>query len=166
MKDPKDLTPEEMEKLYAVIETSAGSIKFKFFPREAPGHCRNFIALAQKGFYNGLIFHRVIEGFMIQGGCPKGTGTGGPGYTIKAEFSKLPHLDGSVSMARSQDPNSAGCQFFICLGKQAFLDGQYSVFGQVTEGLEVVHKIGSTPTGAQDRPKQNQVMKKVSIEGL
>lgn len=166
MKDPKDLTAEEMAKLTAVIETSAGTIKFKFFPNEAPGHCRNFIALAQKGFYNNLIFHRVIEGFMIQGGCPKGTGTGGPGYQIKAEFNKNPHLDGTVSMARANDPDSAGSQFFICLDKQSFLDGKYSVFGQVTEGLEVVHKIGSTPTGAQDRPKQDQKMLKVSIEGL
>lgn len=166
MKDPKDLTAEEMAKLTAVIETSAGTIKFKFFPNEAPGHCRNFIALAQKGFYNNLIFHRVIEGFMIQGGCPKGTGTGGPGYQIKAEFNKNPHLDGTVSMARANDPDSAGSQFFICLDKQSFLDGKYSVFGQVTEGLEVVHKIGATPTGAQDRPKQDQKMLKVSIEGL
>ena len=164
MKDAKDLTVEEMEKLTAVIETSAGTIKFKFFPKEAPGHCRNFIALAQKGFYNNLIFHRVIEGFMIQGGCPKGTGTGGPGYQIKAEFNKKPHVDGTVSMARSNDPDSAGCQFFICLGKQAFLDGKYTAFGQVSDGIDVVHAIGSTPTGAQDRPKQNQVMKKVFIE--
>ena len=164
MKDAKDLTVEEMEKLTAAIETSAGTIKFKFFPKEAPGHCRNFIGLAQKGFYNNLIFHRVIEGFMIQGGCPKGTGTGGPGYNIKAEFSQRSHVDGTVSMARSNDPDSAGCQFFICLGKQSFLDGKYTVFGQVSEGLDVVHKIGSTPTGAQDRPKQNQMMKKVTIE--
>jgi peptidyl-prolyl cis-trans isomerase B (cyclophilin B) len=161
-----DLTPEQIEGLTAVIETEAGTIKFKFFPFDAPGHCNNFIALARKGFYNGLIFHRVIEGFMIQGGCPHGKGTGGPGYKIKAEFNSRPHLDGTVSMARSQDPDSAGSQFFICHGKQAFLDGKYTVFGQVVEGLETVHAIARTPTGPGDRPVSPQVMKRVFIEGL
>jgi peptidyl-prolyl cis-trans isomerase B (cyclophilin B) len=161
-----DLKPEQMEKLTAVIETSQGTIKFKFFPREAPGHCNNFIKLAQQGFYNGLIFHRVIEGFMIQGGCPQGSGTGGPGWQIKAEFNEHPHVDGTVSMARSNDPDSAGSQFFICHGTQKFLDGKYTAFGQVSEGLEVVHTIAATKTVGNDRPVEKQVMKKVYIEGL
>jgi len=159
-----DLKPEQMEKMTAVIETSQGTIKFKFFAQDAPGHCNNFIALAQKGFYNGLIFHRVIQGFMIQGGCPQGKGTGGPGYKIKAEFNKNPHVDGTVSMARSNDPDSAGSQFFICDGKQSFLNGKYTAFGQVSEGLDVVHAIAQTKTGANDRPAEPQVMTKVYIE--
>jgi len=157
------LSVEEMKNMTAVLETNHGVIKFKFFPDQAPGHCRNFISLAQKGFYNNVIFHRVIKGFMIQGGDPKGTGTGGPGYTIKAEFSDQPHLKGTVSMARTNDPNSAGSQFFICLDRQAYLDRQYTVFGQVTEGQEFVDKIGSLPT-KNDRPVQDAVMKKVYIE--
>lgn len=161
-----DLKPEDMENLTAVIETSQGVIKFKFFPHDAPGHCNNFIKLAGENFYDGLIFHRVIKGFMIQGGCPQGTGTGGPGYHIKAEFNKKPHLDGTVSMARAQDPDSAGSQFFICLGTQDFLDGQYSAFGQVVEGLDVVHAIGSVKTDPRDRPLQEQKMERVYIEGL
>jgi peptidyl-prolyl cis-trans isomerase B (cyclophilin B) len=161
-----ELTAEDMEKLQAVIETGAGTIKLKFFPRQAPNHCKNFILLAEKGFYNNLVFHRVIKGFMIQGGDPQGTGTGGPGWNVDAEFSKLPHTKGTLSMARAQDPNSAGSQFFICLGTQSFLDNQYTVFGQVTSGQEAVDKIGATKTGAQDRPVQPQVMKKVSIEKI
>jgi len=161
-----ELTAEDMEKLQAVIETNAGTIKLKFFPRQAPNHCKNFILLAERGFYNNLIFHRVIKGFMIQGGDPQGTGTGGPGWNVDAEFSKLPHTKGTLSMARAQDPNSAGSQFFICLDKQAFLDGQYTVFGQVTSGQEAVDKIGATKTGAQDRPAVPQMMKKVSIEKI
>jgi cyclophilin family peptidyl-prolyl cis-trans isomerase len=162
----KALTPEAMEKLTAVIETSRGVMKFKFFPQVAPNHCRNFIKLAQSGFYNGTIFHRVISGFMIQGGDPKGTGTGGPGYTIKAEFSKQPHTEGTVAMARSADPDSAGSQFYICLAPQPGLDRNYTVFGQLSAGLEVLHSIGSTETDSRDRPKQEQKMNKVHIEGL
>ncbi|OGP58419.1 MAG: peptidylprolyl isomerase [Deltaproteobacteria bacterium RBG_13_61_14] len=155
-----------MEKLLAVIETNAGTIKLKFFPAQAPNHCKNFILLASRGFYNSLVFHRVIKGFMIQGGDPKGNGTGGPGWNVNAEFSKLPHNKGTLSMARAQDPNSAGSQFFICLERQAFLDGQYTVFGQVTSGQEAVDKIGAAKTGAGDRPLEPQVMKKVSIEKI
>ncbi len=125
----------------AVLETTKGVIKFRFFSADAPGTCKNFIDLANKGFYNGLTFHRVVPGFVIQGGDPLGTGAGGPGYNIKAEFNKNPHLDGTVAMARAQDPDSAGSQFYICLGPQSFLDGNYTTFGQVTEGLDVVHKI-------------------------
>jgi len=163
-KPVEQLTPDDMKKMIAVIETNFGTIRFKFFPDKAPNHCRNFISLARKGFYNNLIFHRVIKGFVIQGGDPNGDGTGGPGYTINAEFNDLPHLKGTVSMARGQDPNSAGSQFFICLDRQTFLDRQYTVFGQVISGQEVVDKIGSLPTGPNDRPLQDAVMKKVYIE--
>jgi len=165
-KKAEDLTVADMQKLQAVIETNQGTIKFKFFPEQAPNHCRNFIKLAQQGFYNGLIFHRVIAGFMIQGGDPQGNGSGGPGWHINAEFSNLPHLKGTVSMARTPDPNSAGSQFFICLAPQPRLDGQYTVFGQVSEGQEVVDKIGATRTGPGDRPLEPQVMKKVYIESI
>jgi peptidyl-prolyl cis-trans isomerase B (cyclophilin B) len=125
----------------AVIETNKGVIKFKFFEHDAPNTAANFIKLADKKFYDGLLWHRVEPGFVIQGGDPNGNGTGGPGYSIKAEFNKNPHLDGTVAMARAADPNSAGSQFYICLAALPSLDGQYTVFGQVTEGLDVVHKI-------------------------
>jgi peptidyl-prolyl cis-trans isomerase B (cyclophilin B) len=125
----------------AVIETTKGVIKFRFFTADAPKTCENFIKLAASNFYNGLTFHRVEPNFVIQGGDPAGNGTGGPGYNIKAEFNKNPHLDGTVAMARAQDPDSAGSQFYICLAAVPFLDGKYTVFGQVTEGLDVVHKI-------------------------
>ncbi|MFP4466600.1 MAG: peptidylprolyl isomerase [Candidatus Goldiibacteriota bacterium] len=125
----------------AVIETGKGIIKFSFYADDAPETSANFIKLAREGFYNGLNFHRVEPGFVIQGGCPKGDGTGGPGYEIKAEFNKQKHREGTVAMARSADPDSAGSQFYICLGPQPFLDRQYTVFGQVMEGLDVVHKI-------------------------
>jgi peptidylprolyl isomerase/peptidyl-prolyl cis-trans isomerase B (cyclophilin B) len=125
----------------AVIETKKGNIVFKFFPDDAPNTVDNFKKLANKGFYNGLIFHRVVPNFVIQGGDPKGNGTGGPGYNIKAEFNKKPHLNGTVAMARAQDPDSAGSQFYICLGPQSFLDGNYTVFGQVIEGIDIIHKI-------------------------
>ncbi len=159
-----DLTRDDMEKMVAVIETNQGTIKFRFFPDVAPNHCRNFIRLAKDGFYDGLIFHRVIKDFMIQGGCPKGTGGGGPGWSVNAEFSNKPHLKGTVSMARSTDPNSAGSQFFICLERTPHLDGKYTAFGQVTEGQEVVDKIGALPTDGRDRPMQEAKMEKVYIE--
>lgn len=162
----KELSPEDMKELKAVIETNRGIIKFRFFPEDAPDHCRNFIRLAMSHFYDGLIFHRVIDGFMIQGGCPDGTGTGGPGYTIDAEFNDRPHKPGTVSMARSRNPNSAGSQFFICLVRKPQLDGSYTVFGQVTEGMNVVKKIGKVETGRRNRPVQEQIMEKVYIEGL
>ncbi len=125
----------------AVIETNQGVIKFQFFPQDAPQTVENFIQLAKKGFYNGLLWHRVVPGFVIQGGDPQGDGSGGPGYTIKAEFNPRPHLAGTVAMARAADPDSAGSQFYICLAAQPFLDGKYTVFGQVTEGFDVVQKI-------------------------
>jgi peptidyl-prolyl cis-trans isomerase B (cyclophilin B) len=131
----------EQKEQIAVITTPKGVIKFKFFRDGAPNTVDNFVKLASKGFYNGLTFHRVVPGFVIQGGDPSGDGTGGPGYSIKAEFNSHPHLEGSVAMARSADPDSAGSQFYICLGAQPFLDGKYTVFGQVTEGMDVVQKI-------------------------
>ncbi len=123
------------------IETDFGVMKLELFHDLAPGHADSMLARAKDGFYSGLIFHRIIDGFMIQGGDPQGTGMGGAPYNLKAEFSDVPHIDGTLSMARSQDPNSASSQFFICLGKQAFLDGKYTVFGQVMEGMDVLHKI-------------------------
>lgn len=144
----------------AVIETSHGKIVIKFFPDIAPGHVENFKKLTKSGLYSGTIFHRVIPKFMIQGGDPntkdkKNTGSygmGGPGYEIDAEFSSKPHKRGIVSMARSQDPNSAGSQFFICVADAKFLDGQYTVFGEVIEGMEVVDKIVAEPRDSRDNP--------------
>jgi peptidyl-prolyl cis-trans isomerase B (cyclophilin B) len=125
----------------AVIQTAKGEIVFKFYPEDAPETVANFIKLAKQGFYDGLKFHRVVPGFVIQGGDPKGDGTGGPGYTIKAEFNSRAHLTGTVAMARSMAPDSAGSQFYICLSRQPSLDGKYTVFGQVTKGVDVVQKI-------------------------
>ncbi len=131
----------------AVIETGKGTIEFTFFPHDAPNTVATFIERAREGFYDGTKFHRVEPGFVIQGGDPLSkaddprVGTGGPGYTLKAEFNARPHLDGTVAMARAADPDSAGSQFYICLGPQSFLDGNYTVFGQVTSGLDVVHRI-------------------------
>ena len=158
------LTEGDMERMIAVIETNMGMIKLKFYPDVAPNHCRNFIRLAKDGFYDNLIFHRVIKGFMIQGGCPQGTGMGGPGWNVDAEFSQRKHLKGTLSMARSTDPNSAGSQFFICLEPQPGLDGKYTVFGQVIEGQDVVDKIGDLPTDPRDRPQQEAKMERVYIE--
>ena len=152
-----------------VLHTNAGDIKLDLRPDKAPGHCKNMVGLAKAGFYDGCIFHRVIEGFMVQGGDPTGTGTGGPGYQIDAEFNDLKHEPGVLSMARSQDPDSAGSQFFICLpGDTAFLDGQYTAFGKTAddESLEVVKKIGSTPTTPGDRPKSEQKIESAEVQEL
>ncbi len=137
------------------LETNHGTIRLDLLPDVAPGHCANFVALARIGFYDNLTFHRVIDGFMIQGGCPLGTGTGGPGYQIDAEFNSTPHEAGVLSMARSSDPNSAGSQFFICLDTHSYLDNQYTAFGRTAdqESLDVVRKIGRVPTDGQDRPQ-------------
>ena len=120
---------------------NGGKIEIEFFPEVAPKHVKNFITLANKGFYNGLTFHRVIPGFMAQGGDPSGNGTGGPGYSVPAEFNNKPHLRGTLAMARSSDPDSAGSQFYICFAAQPSLDHNYTVFGQVTKGMEVVDNI-------------------------
>jgi peptidyl-prolyl cis-trans isomerase B (cyclophilin B) len=134
-------------------------------PEVAPGHAKNLLSLAKIGFYDGLTFHRVISGFMIQGGCPEGTGTGGPGYTINAEFNKTKHEPGVLSMARTNDPNSAGSQFFICLENVPQLDNQYTVFGRTADAqsLAVVKKIGAVPTGAQDRPTKPVTIEKATV---
>ena len=149
----------------AVIEFENGDVvEFEFLKDKAPNTCENFIKLAQKGFYDGLIFHRVIDGFMIQGGCPLGNGTGGPGYTINAEFNDTKHVPGIVSMARSRDPNSAGSQFFICVADCPHLDNNYTAFGRVTKGYDVVEKISKVKVNLQDRPLEPVVMKKVYVK--
>ncbi len=139
------------------FETTMGRITINTFSDVAPGHSRNLIGLTKIGFYDGIIFHRVIEGFMIQVGCPEGTGTGGPGYTIDAEFNDRLHETGVLSMARTNDPNSAGSQFFLCLGRVSHLDNQYTVFGKTAddESLEVVLRIGDVATNAQDHPLED-----------
>jgi len=152
----------------AVIETSKGEIEIEFLPDKAPGHVKNFLDLAQKGFYDGTTFHRVIPGFMVQGGCPNTRedgssqgppGTGGPGYNIDAEFNDTPHKRGVVSMARAGDPNSAGSQFFICVADAAFLDRQYSAFGRVVRGMEVADAIVGMKRDAADNPNERVEMK-------
>ncbi len=148
------------------LDTSKGPIRLEFHPDIAPGHVKNFLGLAQTGYYDNVIFHRVIAGFMIQGGCPQGTGTGGPGYQIKAEFNATPHLPGVLSMARTNDPNSAGSQFFICLEKCPSLDRQYTAFGKVTdeESMKTVRAIGAVKTSSGDRPVENVTIKKATVK--
>ena len=154
----------------AVIETTFGDIELEFLNDIAPGHVKNFKDLAGKGYYDGTTFHRLIPGFMIQGGDPNTKnddrsmhGMGGPGYTIKAEFSSTPHSRGVLSMARSQDPDSAGSQFFIVVKDSAFLDNQYTVFGRVTKGMDVVDKIVSVPRDSRDNPDDKVEMKSVKM---
>jgi cyclophilin family peptidyl-prolyl cis-trans isomerase len=129
------------EPIATIQMADGGIIKMKFYPQDAPNTVKNFIKLAKKGFYDGLTFHRVVPGFVVQGGDPLGNGGGGPGYTIKAEFNKQKHVKGAVAMARTPDPDSAGSQFYICLEALPQLDGQYTVFGQVTSGMDVVERI-------------------------
>ena len=154
-----------------IIEMENGKkIKIELYPEIAPISCENFEKLVKSGFYDGLTFHRVIPGFMIQGGCPNGTGTGGPGWNIKGEFSSngvkndLKHTRGVLSMARSMMPNSAGSQFFIMHEDAPHLDGNYAAFGKVIEGIEVVDEIAETATNSADKPITPQIMKKVTIE--
>ncbi len=148
-----------------------GVITLEFHPDRAPNHVENFKKLARAGFYDGTLFHRVIPGFMIQGGDPNTKdpdtskwGTGGPGYQIDAEFSQTPHVRGTLSMARSQDPDSAGSQFFICVDRSSSLDGQYTVFGQVIDGMDVGDKIVDTSRDRNDRPLENVVVESIRIE--
>jgi peptidyl-prolyl cis-trans isomerase B (cyclophilin B) len=141
-----------MKQTGVITLDNGNEIRLEFYPADAPKTVDNFVTLAKKGFYNNLTFHRVVPDFVVQGGCPKGDGTGGPGYTVPAEFNKQKHLRGTVAMARSQDPNSAGCQFYICYGPTPHLDGSYTVFGKVTSGMEHV-----------DRIKQGDRMKSVAI---
>ena len=153
------------------IEMENGDIiKAELYPEIAPNTVKNFISLVKKGYYDGLIFHRVINGFMIQGGCPDGTGMGGPGYSIKGEFAQngfandLKHTEGVLSMARSMMPNSAGSQFFIMHKNAPHLDGAYAAFGKVIEGQDIVNKIATTQTDYSDRPLKKQIMTKVTVD--
>ena len=149
---------------------NGGVMKAELYPEEAPNTVNNFISLVQDGFYDGLIFHRVIPDFMIQGGCPDGNGVGGPGYAIKGEFSgngvknELKHDRGVLSMARSMMPNSAGSQFFVMVAKAPHLDGQYAAFGKITEGMDTADEIVSANRDRSDRPYNDQRMKKVTVE--
>ncbi len=146
----------------AEIETSKGTLVLEFFPDIAPKHVENFISLAEKGFYDDLVFHRIIPGFMIQGGCPKGDGTGGPGHKVKAEFNDRPHERGALSMARAGHPDSAGSQFFIVHAKAPHLDGQYTNFGQLLSGFTVLDAIADEGSSG-GQPKSKVAMKKVTI---
>ena len=155
------------------FEMENGDImKAELYPEIAPNTVNNFISLVQNGFYDGLIFHRVIRGFMIQGGCPDGTGMGGPGYTIKGEFSQnvfandLRHTEGVLSMARAMHQDSAGSQFFIMHKNSPHLDGAYAAFGKITEGMDIVNKIAETATDYSDRPLEEQKMKKVTVDTM
>ena len=154
------------------MKTTAGTITAELYPEVAPITVNNFISLINKGFYNGLIFHRVINGFMIQGGDPDGIGTGGPGYHIRGEFAQngyennLKHTAGVLSMARSMMPNSAGSQFFIMHKAAPHLDGAYAAFGKIIEGMDIVNKIAETDTDYSDRPLDEQKMKKVTVDTM
>jgi peptidyl-prolyl cis-trans isomerase B (cyclophilin B) len=152
-------------KYQIVLDTSLGQITLDMLGEVAPGHVKNILSLAKIGFYDGGTFHRIISGFMIQGGCPDGNGTGGPGYTIPAEFNATKHIAGVVSMARTSDPNSAGSQFFICLETAPHLDRQYTAFGKTAdaESLAVVKKIGAVATGSQDRPVKPVTISKAAV---
>jgi peptidyl-prolyl cis-trans isomerase B (cyclophilin B) len=173
--EKKEATPipmnESNKKEVAVIKTSEGEMVAEFWPDVAPKTVENFKKLATSGFYDGTAFHRIIKGFMIQGGDPltkdeskKGSwGTGDPGYKIQAEFNQKSHEKGVLSMARSQDPNSAGSQFFICHGAPKFLDGQYTAFGKLIKGEDVLEKIATTKTGPNDRPEQRMNVESIKI---
>jgi cyclophilin family peptidyl-prolyl cis-trans isomerase len=157
------------KELVAVIDTNQGKIITSFYVDDAPNHVLNFVKLAKQGFYDKLIFHRVMKGFMIQGGCPKKDGSGSPGYSIKAEFNQQKHLEGTLAMARSNHNDSAGSQFYICLAPQSGLDDQYTVFGQTVQGMDVVKSIGETPTSGPrgnppNRPKADMIINKITIE--
>ena len=153
-----------------IILENGDVMKAELYPEVAPNTVNNFISLVKKGYYDGLIFHRVIRGFMIQGGCPQGTGMGGPGYSIKGEFSQngfkndLKHTEGVLSMARSMMPNSAGSQFFIMHKDAPHLDGAYAAFGKVTEGMDVVNKIAEERTDYSDRPLKTQKIKSMTVD--
>src|SRR5688572_14099206 len=149
---PPKMTIDASKTYRITMDTTAGTIKLELYPKDAPQHVNSFVFLAREGYYDGVIFHRVIPGFMIQGGDPTGTGSGGPGYHLKAEFNDKHHARGVLSMARTNDPNSAGSQFFLMHGDAPFLDRQYTAFGKVTEGMDVVDKIVSAPRDRNDRP--------------
>jgi peptidyl-prolyl cis-trans isomerase B (cyclophilin B) len=165
----RDITDKKENGMVTIEMENGKKIEIELLPGAAPNTAANFKSLISKGFYDGLIFHRVISGFMIQGGCPRGTGTGGPGYSIKGEFiangvdNPISHERGVVSMARAQDPDSAGSQFFIVHEDAKFLDGQYAAFGRVVSGMETVDEIAAADTDSSDRPKAPQVMKSVTL---
>lgn len=160
-----EMAAAEAARRAATFETSMGTFKIELFDDLAPNTVKNFTDLAQKGFYDGIIFHRVIDKFMIQGGCPQGTGMGGPGYAIRDEFGKgLKHdKPGMLSMANA-GPNTGGSQFFITLAPAPWLDGKHAIFGQVVEGMDVVEKIGNVSTDSRDRPLQKVVINKITIK--
>jgi len=166
---------EKVEKVeeVAIMETSVGTIVLRFFPDVAPGHVENFKKLSKEGFYDGTRFHRIIAGFMIQGGDPNSKeddtskwGTGSPGYSIKAEFNNKQHVKGTLSMARSADPNSAGSQFFICHGRAASLDGQYTAFGEVMDGMDVLDEIATSPVTSSPSGEKSLPMSPVTIKNV
>jgi len=176
MTDKIDLESADLSALEAVLETDRGEMVVGFYSEQAPNHVKNFLSLAQQGFYDGLAFHRIVRNFMIQGGCPNTRegeagppGTGGPGHTVDAEFSDLPHKRGVLSMARSQDPNSAGSQFFVVHSEHAdFLDGQYTVFGHLTSGLDVLDSIASVDVefgagGEKSKPTERIGLRSVVV---
>ncbi len=164
----------EAAKEVAIIKTTAGEMTVEFWPEVAPKTVENFITLAKKGFYDGTAFHRIIAGFMIQGGDPKTKdaaleaewGTGDPGYKIKAEFNDRKHTPGVLSMARGGDPDSAGCQFFICLGSPSFLDGKYTAFGKVIKGEDVLKKIGETPVAQSRGGEASKPTQRIGVESV
>jgi peptidyl-prolyl cis-trans isomerase B (cyclophilin B) len=147
------------------LDTTQGKIVLDMYSDVAPGHVGNMLGLAKIGYYDGLTFHRIIKGFMIQGGCPEGSGSGGPGYTIAAEFNKTPHEPGVISMARTSDPNSAGSQFFICLDRHSHLDGKYTAFGKTADAqsMAVVKAIGEIKTDSSDRPAKPVKINKATV---
>lgn len=168
--ETEEPTMTEKYPVATITMENGGVIELELYPEYAPESVNNFISLANSGFYNGLIFHRVISGFMIQGGCPLGTGTGGPGYSIKGEFvqngvnNRLSHVRGVISMARAQAYDSAGSQFFICHADSTFLDGQYAAFGRVISGMETVDEIAKVKTNSSDKPIKDQVIKTITVD--
>ena len=166
----EDTTVDKTHPIATITMKGGGQIQLELYPEVAPESVKNFISLANSGFYDGLIFHRVISGFMIQGGDPDGRGTGGPGYSIKGEFAingvknDISHVRGVLSMARAQPYDSAGSQFFICHADSTFLDGQYAAFGRVTSGMDVVDRIAATTTDSKDKPYKDQIMETVRVE--
>ncbi len=172
--EAKPAAPAPAVKEVAVIKTAAGEMVVEFWPDVAPKTVENFITLAKKGFYDGTAFHRIVKGFMIQGGDPKSKdaaleadwGTGDPGYKIKAEFNDRKHVTGVISMARSAHPDSAGSQFFICLGEASFLDGKYTAFGKLIKGEDVLKKLGETPVGTSRGGEESKPKERVNVESI
>src|SRR5882672_139913 len=155
----------------AILKTSMGDIALELLDDKAPRTCEHFVKLARQGFYDGLTFHRVLKGFVIQGGCPKGDGTGGPGFTIRAEFNDTPHVRGTVSMAHGSDPHSAGSQFFICAADARYLDSRFTAFARVIEGEAVVDKIASVPVNENrwkevSTPREPVFINRIVLEGI